>query len=446
MYRINSLAYEYDRNGILLGYYTSNGPKYILHDPKCQFVEFIQGEPPRYHSLYKSGEVFHFDRRHEAKIFTAVFDNSKRISDWIDNTESPDLIHHKGEIYTIRTENDERTRVVSLVTPVIMDLDLYTEKSFRPFPLTIKVANGAVISDVPIDYYCDTVEIFMNGYRLLEGIDFQMDYPMIQICNKEFVDQTSVIQKIHVRATGYTDRKAKINEREIAGFINNGALTRNNVYDLRDDKVFSLWIDGRLWDRDEVYFAEEDNSVRVNHVLNGMPYVMADHIVSLYPVTETPTIDYFNENREKDIRISELFSEVYPEPEIDDFNIINGHHMLFSPLISKVMRDLEQGNILPIVYARRYNDQVIRDLMDQKYATEWRLDPVRFLDLGSLIEIHPDYSTDVHYLTQHQYRFLKDVVNLLTNGHPDKVNLSGHVKITTDLDEVDDETVLNPDF
>ena len=230
---------------------------------------------------------------------------------------------------------------------------------------------------------------------------------------------------------GLTLDKTKINAHEKTGFVNHGVLLRNNSYDIRDDRVISIYVKGLLQQRSNVLFAEEDNTVRMNYPINGYPYVIKEPFIPLKTISSKDTLTLFSQDTEKNKRISDLFNLVFPEPSINQTNVIGDHYYVFSPLVSKIIADMLDENISPTLYTTPYNDGTIITLLEQQpYKQLLALDPIKHNMPDNLVEIHPHYGNTTINLNLFQYRFINNVIRLITNNNMTKINISGYLTVT----------------
>lgn len=442
LYQEESIAYEYDTQGKLLKYSESTGPLYTT-DSAARHVEFIQGKKQEYPSLlYRTNEPISL-RASEYRILIAQYEGSIRISSWEDITES-NVCTYINDTVTVNDSDLKRVRVFYFDRPIVQDLKLPYVDGVLIFPITVWEDRGNGYQNHLLDLPYENIEVFLNNHRLTYKVDFFLDFPYIGICNKGYIDYTKSEQDIHVRLTGYNLDKEKINQREIRGFVSHGVLTRNNYYDIRDDRVFSTYINGKIVDRSELKFSENDSVIRVDSPINGLPYTMTEHIVSIKPITGTSTLPYLQSNDELNSKISALYNIVYPEPKVPPFNVIENHYYLYSTVVSKVIHDLLDGNISASLYTKPYNDTLINELLSTHYKRELKLDPVKEDYPPNIIKIHPHYGNDTIAVNIYQYRFISNLVRILTNGQPDKINLSGYLTINEETVELTTEEPTKP--
>lgn len=435
LYRKPSTVYEYSVAGDLIGYNDTVGPMYTTTSDLVRHVEFIQGCQVESMKLYSSDDVITL-KDSEYRIIRAVYEGSSRVSVWEDITDDPQLVF-VGNTVTYTGSSISKIRVVYMDEIISMDLEVDFYDGVLLFPLEIMDDRGTGVRPYRLDLPFDSVEVFLNKKRLTYKVDFFMDFPNIAICNKTYLDYSKDKQDIHVRLSGFNLDKTTINDREIRGFVSHGTLTRNNFYDLRDDKVFSTFIDGKLTDRDLIKFSEDDNSVRISHPLNGVPYTVCERVLSIKEVTGLNTYPYLQKSEEVNKKISDLYNVAFPEPKVIDFNVIGNKHYLYSTLVTKIISDLKQGDIVSSLYTSPYNDTTIQQLINNKYKMYFDLDPIRYEFPENIVEIHPHSGNTVVEVNLFQFRFLTNLVRIITGGKPSRINLSGYVTVNANLGEIE---------
>lgn len=432
LYHSNSYAYEYDGQGRYLGHHVTSGPMYPTQHPDTKYVEFLKGTTPAHYGALHLPETPIPVRNAEYRVLSAFFDGVNRISDWEDITEHSARVTVQGDSLVCHEPQGKKIRVIYLDEPLTWDAQLPLVDGTLFFPLTVWEDRGTGIQKFPLDLPFSHIEVFLNGRRLTYQLDSFVQLPYINICAKKYLDPDAPTQSVHVRCHGFTLDKTEINQREIRGFVSHGVLTRNSYYDIRDDKVFSVFIDGKLYNRANVRYSEEDNTVRTVHSLNGLPYTLAEPFIPVKEVTGTDTLPLYRSNHELNTRISQLFNLVYQEPPLGDMYTIEHKHALYSPIVSKFIYDMLDGNIDASVYTTPYNDTTILQLLESRYKLLYSLDPVRQSLNHAIVELQPHPLQTTIALNLHQYRFLTNVVRIITQNQPKKIELSGHVTVTTD--------------
>jgi len=420
LYTEPSYAYEYDATGVMLGYYPTSGPVYLIINQTANYVEFIKGQTPiSYDNLYPNVTTI-TTKYDDYIILSADFYNNVRITNWVDITNTT-LVTRTATTVSVNEITGKQIMIVYLNEPNIKDITYDISNGNIYFPITINhIVNQVVVTDNAEMIYSN-LDIYLNGYRLVKDIDYYLNYPYVSICNKEYLNATN-IQNIHIRAYGFNLNV--INDLEINGFINSGVLGRNNKFDIRDDRIYSVFINGRFYDRNNVLYAEVDNIVRTTDSLNGLPYSISEPFVSIKQVTGLDTLSYYNASNIKNKRISNFFTLIYP-PELPLANSIQTKYVVYSSVISKIIADILNGTIAASVYTNPYDDGTIITLLDTYYKDLLLIDVVKQTIDTSIIEIHPNIHNIITTLNLFQYRFIVNVNRILG----DKIILNGKFNI-----------------
>ena len=431
LYQENSLAFEYNSNGEFTGWFGTSGSIYLFDSDSTTQVEFLYGQvPDDFGYLLSHNETITL-LHNEYRVLSAYFNGVTRISNWEDITDDVNRCTVVNDQLTINESNGYKIKIIYFNQPNIYDLSLPLVDGVLYFPLTITEDRGTGVQIFPMDVPPSHLEIYLNKHKLVYGLDYFVDFPYISICNKEYIKQNTLEQDIHIRTYGFTLDKTQINVHEKTGFVNHGVLLRNNYYDIRDDRVISIYVKGLLQKRNMITFAEEDNTVRMNDPINGYPYVVKEPFIPLKSISGKDTVSLFEQDTEKNKRIADLFTMVFPEPSINPTNVIADHYYIFSPLVSKIIADMLDENISPSLYMTPYNDGTIVTLLDQQpYKRLLALDPIKNNMPDNLVEIHPHYGDSTINLNLFQYRFISNVIRLITNNNPSKINISGYLTVT----------------
>lgn len=169
----------------------------------------------------------------------------------------------------------------------------------------------------------------------------------------------------------------------------------------------------------------------MSNPLNGLPYTIKEPFIPLKSITDKDTLPLFASDADKNKRISDLFNVIFPEPEINQTNVIADHYYIFSPLIGKIIQDMFDENISASLYTTPYNDGTIITLLDQMpYKELLALDPIKHNMPDNLVEIHPHVGNANIDMNLFQYRFITNVIRVITNNNPNKINVSGYLTVS----------------
>lgn len=431
LYQGQSIAFEHDANGKLLSYGNSYGAYITPVNAATKSINFIYGYTPNnFGRLYNNTETVELIHpKDEIAVLSAYFYGASRDSAWEDITNNTSKVTRIGNTLVLNEVPDKKVKIV-----YYSQVNIYTESvtlttGVIRFPIKQLEDRGSGYMLYNAEAIYRNIGVYLNGNYLTEGIEYRIDYPYITIIGKKHIDYSLVNQEVVVRCSGYTTNVNEINELNVVGFINNGALMRNKRYDLRDDRVMGVYIGGKVKDRATLVYSEDDNTVRINSAYNGLPYTVEENFIELKPLIGLDTTYYYTKNKLLSKEISGLYDTVHPEPSMDAFNVIGERCYLYSPVISSLINNIKEGVIPESTYNPRYNDGTIFTLIDTYYKELYKVDPIKLSLPEDIVEIHPHLGNAVIDLKLPAYKFVMDVIRVISNNKPARINTSGYLRV-----------------
>lgn len=427
--RKDSTIYEYDDQGILLGHYHHvDGYHYPTRNRNCKLIEGIVGIgdytlPTQYQ---KPVQVLNPQMSH--RFYTTDIYAGSPTNNWRDVSDSP----------SVTVVNDLATWNVD---PSIEYTMVRSDSHFLAYSLLLNYRDGVLKftlnsreqrsdgtwSESPVLVPFARLDLWLNGRALVENLDYFVQWPEICIVNKEYVDFSAVDaeQKITVRAYGHCGKDLERDPVADYGFVTSGLLSKNKRFDIRDDKVIRLVVEGSVYDRSAFTFSEDDSGVRISAARNGAPYQITHEIVPLRGTTNKETYLLRKESQSVDNLISDFLTQRLPEAPEPLPNPIPRLYQIYSPFCSKVMYDLLHGIIEMDDFKGQYSDMAVKDRLES-YRHLLVYEPT-FKDIDfDYVSVHPHNLYTEVTLNVYQYRFLLRAVRLFLN---DKVDLTRFVKI-----------------
>lgn len=429
--RCNSTIYEYDVDGVLLNYHLhETGKYYVVRNSACRLIEGIVGiASTRLTTDYQTRTKVLNQETNYAFYKTPLINSVPDGLGWSMAEEDVD--------YKIETVNGKK-----ILTWLIDQTRFYTavkdDERFLAYDLNLDYRDGILRFTVNKDeirtdeeLYRHKAEIpfgkfelFLNGRKLIKGLGYTVNWPEICIFNKEYLIEGP--QRLTIRGTGFCDETMYLEPNEDYGWVVHGEFSRNNRYDIRDDKVLRMAVDGRTIHRDDLKFVEDTGGITVPGISNGEPYLIEDTIIPLRLDCDFhDQFEYRKKSKDLDTLISGYMTALLPEPVISTPNPIPRLHQIYSPYCSKIMWNLVHGLIRDQDISGVYNDQ---QLLEMLKPFDWliKYDPCfQPIDLDYVV-IHPhNLYTEVE-LTHNQWVFLSRAVNLKLG---DRVDLSHFVTI-----------------
>lgn len=424
----NSTVYEYDSKGILLEvHYHATGSDYIANNPLTRMIEVISGK-----GEYQTDSVLGTDniplptynnyRVYMCHIYSGIPDNK-----WQDVTGTNLYSVVNGKLVWANTEPDQYLLVKTDAYFHDYDIDLSMVDGSFYFTLSEETLRDGKVTNSTMIVPPGEMELFLNGHPLIQDLDYIVNFPMVHIVGKDYLIQPadSSVQKVHVRATGFCNNDLTMLGNGDRGFIQHGVLSNNNRFDIRDDKVLRIVVNGALKSRDDLIFSELHQGVSIVNALNGQPYQVKDIIVPLKDLSDDNTYDLRAKSILKDTAVSDYMTLMLPQPDRPAKSAIQRLYPVVSPFISRVLYSLKNGYITDSQISGRYQDSDVMEIC-KPYEPWLAFDPLRTsIDLDrSYTVVAPHFNSTVVKLTFYQYKFLQNVVRIYGNGI---INISGYV-------------------
>lgn len=275
------------------------------------------------------------------------------------------------------------------------------------------------------------VDVFANGYCMIPGIDYYMDFPTIVINNQQINQMNSV--DIVVRCYGLADPETcdPFPPAEI-GFVRGGWLSADGQYSIaRNRPNFVVSNARRQWNHRTGTYAAwmeyyENTTTNAGHRADdGRPYMVQDYIVPIDHLCPATTTDLYTKMVDTDRRLGNYLTQLIPEHEVILPRAITNRWQLVSPIISSMLHAIKNGWLQD---ANLLADFTVADVENWMRSYKWLLpyDPAHHnLDESyTYILPHPYFETMSCSLKQ--YQFLEMVNTMYLNG---RVDLTKHVEV-----------------
>lgn len=425
--RGESTVYEYDGQGVLLGWYVNRNTQwYVPRSETCRYIEAIVGkggaiQSTVYGKNHKPAKGLTF------RCYVCPIESALPTGEWRDVTDDPafydfldDTVLWKVDpaFYYTAVKMDDTFLTYNLV------LD-YPDGLLR-FSLNVQELriNGLLYNGL-VEIPSGLLELWLNGHPLIEGLDWLMNGQEICIINKEWRNQVGTSNTITVRATGFCTKDMERIRASEYGIVENGLLSRNNRWNLRDDKVIRVIADGRIWSRDELSWAEDRPDVILTNVRNGAPYQVTEPLIPLRGLTHEESYRLRDRAETTDLQIENYMTVVVGDMPAQDVNLIPRRHRIYSPFVAKLMHDLMDGFFDQIELTGHYSDVEVRKWCEP-YVWLLPYEPsVRGFDQRYIaIEAH-ERAAKLE-LNVYHYNFLARAIRVMLN---DKVDITHSITI-----------------
>lgn len=344
-------VFEYDSNGLLLGHYPHDifsGSVYECKHLTTKFVEPIEGVGTRDLDIEFGMNMSDVNPRYQYRYY--VDETTSEVPQWqytevtgsnaYDVLADNSVVWHVDPTRFLPVRQSDRT---FLINEFEFDYDeLITGTGLIYF--NAEYDNRYNGNATPLEFQPETVEVWLQGHSLTVGVDVAVDWPHIGICSKEIIGKYPTADKLKVvlRVRNFLPRGEKYVMPK-HGFVYDGLLSNNRLFDLRDDKVVRIIAGGRMFDRSDVVFREDVPVLVGSKLPNGTPYQVTDPIIPLREQIEYPTYPLHAIGVEVDAQVEEYLTQKLPQPPAVSINPITNRYVLFSLTLNKIVLDILNG-------------------------------------------------------------------------------------------------------
>jgi hypothetical protein len=396
-YVASSTAFEYDSDGYLLGYYANvnDGDRYNVHNSNAVLVEFIEGQGGDDIGILEGFGSRLRDPLLTERVYACKIIDGLKDQQWFEVTSNSNYIQVVDGRLVWVGDNDRYA---------------YQYKSDAKFSL-LDLTFAANVANISFDVYSGTpadilylapekLDVWLNGRALVENIDYFCQWPRITVCNKEY--RNNVSNRIIVRAIGFGGNDNTRPIRGEYGFVQNGEVSLNNLYNTRNDRLMRCVVGGKLLPMSSVAFAEDDHAVVMPVELEGKPYWIDDYLVALRGVVDFNAYPMIQESRVMDERVGDYLNRKRPEHAHTTLLPIQNRYALYSPAMAQLISDFQNGIIsAPLLAASVDTKQALAE----QYLDWIALDPIKRKSHDEYTAIHPHPYGTVQSLTAEQYAF-----------------------------------------
>ena len=414
------VAYEYNTEGCLHNVIKYRETQRFIALPNTRYVDYI-GSPYRDDGMdvQYNKHLVPVDPLNSYRVYRR--DKNTANAEWHCITGT-DLYNTKDDL--LEFEFDVTNYDTLVITEKNHYYKSYTAKTFddlAEIPLSVPLNVGENLGDL---HFHDEV-LWLNGHELVEKLDYHMRDGIAYLTNKEYILDNNAPNLIQMRISGLPCIGNRDLVREDVGFIKDGKVSANHAFNVRDDKVVRITVNGCVKDRTELDFAENYISAQSNTTqYNGCPYKVFYPKASLVGVSATSERrdELFTEAYELDQKIGEFYTAKYPTDKINTFTIPS-RYMVFSPFIASIINAIN-ANILRVPEKDLTPELV--EVLIAPYNKYLVIDPLRNRVDNDFVIVHPHQSKVVITLTLPEYNF---VTYLCNNYLETKLDLSYYIKL-----------------
>jgi len=416
-----STMYEYDANGVLLGWYPHvAGAQYQPVYEGCKLVEGWVGSGSAVipQVMDMSGTPIQAGYSYRYYIATRKDDGYADDSTWQDVThDSTKWTTVNGKVQWLVDTGSYVTCVKSDASHLIYTLDLTPMNGLLQFSIGAQITYPTGVQYSVLAIPTGQLDLFLNGYALVENLDYFVQWPQVIVVNKAYLAD-SATQSLTIRASGFCRSTMKRPPVAEYGFLRWGVLSHNDTFNVRDDHVQRVIANGRTFDKSQLVFAEDQASIAIPAVPNGSPYQVQDLIVPLRNYCDQDTYTLLTPAQTVDQAVSDYLTLKIPETIPGTLDVITDKYAIYSPFCSTIIHDMINGLLSMSAFEGQYSDRDIKQAL-ANYTYLLSYDPTqKSMDLTH-VAIHPTNLLTVLTLNIYQWKFISRAVKIFLNGDVD---------------------------
>lgn len=415
----NATFYEYDIDGKLIGYdYQVSGSQYSTPRTDACLIEGISGRGTnRPNVKFGTDNIVLPDANY--RVYMCYVVGGVPNNQWVDITGSEQYTVNNNMLVWSNLETDQFLMVRSDDTFLAYDLEIVLVNGILFFTLAELEDRGDGVLNYELPIPLGDLDLFLNGKSLIKDIDYVLDFPRVYILNKKYLIQPCEFtpQQVHVRFTGFCNSDLTLDAIEDRGFIEHGVLSNNNRFDIRDDKVLRITVDGSVKHRDDLVFSELHQGVSITNPINGLPYQIKDIVVPLRHLVNENTYSLREKSQLTDQHIGDYMSLKLPQPDRSGISAISELYPLVSPFIARVIHDILTG-VIPSESIQVQLTNINAMAVCKPYEYLLQIDPIspdRRIDID-FVHMHPTMYGYSITVSVYQYRFIQKVVDIYASG------------------------------
>lgn len=413
-------AYEYDVDGHLIGWHHHYvGPKYYCQSNDAEYVELIAGIGGNILDETYGASVAPMKKKNTYRVYMCQAFGGVPNNAFEDVTGDNTKYTVQNEVFTwIDPAPTHYPMIRSDARFLAIDMQLQMLEGQLKFTLQHMQSRNGEIKKWNMQIPMGQIDLFLNDRPLIRGLDYIVKFPEVYIISKRYLKTPlTEPQKVHLRFVGFCRPNGDLQPEGDLGFVEHGTLSNNNRFDIRDDKVLRIVVDGALKTREDLIFSELHSGVSIINALNGSPYMVKDVLVPVKSNTTTDTYILRNNSLAIDKAVSDYLTLKIPQPPRPAPSAITNRYQLFSPFCCKLIIDLKMGRLrVPHKATGLTRQEVIEICKSYEYLLAF--DPTQDENKQDprYVVIHPHSFNHVVDLPQFEYQFMHQVVQEYTNG------------------------------
>ncbi|AEH03435.1 virion structural protein [Pseudomonas phage PhiPA3] len=414
----DATIFEYNAQGILLGYYYHTaGKRWPIQNADCAMIEAITGQGSTdLDGTYGNAPVplpggYNF-RVYVSPVWAGVVTN-----EWKDITE----LENRSDWGFLDNTGDEPIWQWTIDPTKWYG---YVRRDHRFYMKEMRFSddagliwwaldnwethNGEAVNkllEIPFGQY----DVFLNNRPVISGLDYIQKGTRTVMSNLEYRN-VGGINTVLVRGTGFCTTDLKQYPPGEIGFIEYGLVSSDSRFNIHTNKMQRIIIDGHYKDPADIVFDEDRNTLTTPGERNGAPFQIQTPQVTFKDVYDTDTKARIIDD-EKDQQASDYLTAYFGQTVHTSDDLITDHYTVYSAFSNRIVKEIKNGNLKPPFVNGHYSDQ---DIVDQLKSYEW-LQEYDILNNGyntNHVKVFPHWETSPVSLTSDEYDYYVRIIKL----------------------------------
>lgn len=424
-----STALEFDQSGKLLGHQVHNGGEYYNPiNPKTRMIEMRRGIGSKSINVIHGLAPRTLDNRYNYRLYKTTKLAGVVTNKWVEAVDGVDYLVSGNQITWALDGNTWQGLIKYDGDFVLYQTKLDMDSGIYQFTINaLEQRSREVYSEGALTIPPRRLSLWLNGYGLIENIDYYVNWPVVVVTNKEYLIDGN--QDLVVMAEGFCQSDMTTEPQADVGFVEYGLLSMNKTTNLRDDKNVRIMVGGLAKHRDDVRFVEDyPDLLEGGRLVNGRPYQIDEIVNSLDQYTPSDTYLLRSKSKVVDQCVETYMGGKRPQPTLPGITPIPDRYRVYSPFVARLVDDLDRGVINDPRIIGRYNVTVIREILKDY---EWLLnfEPALKGSDERYLVVHPHTYNRVIELNIYKLTFLKRAIEYYLE---DRVNVNHFISISDD--------------
>jgi hypothetical protein len=436
-YQYGAKAYEYDQNGLLINTSFANnhpgGEIYNVVSSDAKLVE-LQLYDVNLDPIWKKSDSIDeylnldnvtIDPKYDWRMYVLKIGTASGYGIWEDVTGSSKYSINGNTLkWNVDLSlNEVCVRSNKKAIGAVAQFNVTNGVQFFNLDAKSNNTDSATKMRIPMGY----LDVFLNGYSLIEGIDYKVNFPVVCVYNKKYLKDTDNV--LAWRYYGHCTAQMRPQPLGDIGFVKNNNLSVNRYFNIRDDKLLRITVGGKLKTRANLIFAENSDYIFID-ANNGLPYQVREELIcikGLYPNSIVDTYDELKKSRDVTKKIEDYLTVQLPEVPPTTENPIQSYYAVYSPFISKLTSVLLSGGITPTGMDKPLDNDDVREFV-KPYLYVYAYDPNNTA-VGydsKYVQVRPHHLNTEVAFTPAQYRFIDRVRKL----YAPNMQISNHYTVS----------------